>query len=107
MDDEDFKQTVLYYINTVAAQRHRDIMATFAEITTQQDAMLAAIEDLAKENSAALDVLKDTGAAGHAGVLDQIGIRNAQIIEVIKNKSGELKSKIATTPMPGAAPGPQ
>jgi hypothetical protein len=103
--DEDFQRTVLDYFQ-IEAQRYENTMATLADVKAGQDAILAALADLGHENREALTVLKDTGAAGHSAVLDDIAAGNQKILEEVKNKSGELKSAIATTPMPGAVPGP-
>jgi hypothetical protein len=106
MNDEDFKQTVLDYFQ-IATQRNVITMAALADVKSGQDAILAEIETLVKENREALGALKDTGAAGHSAVLDDIMAGNQKIHDAIKNASGELKSTIATTPMPGQTPGPQ
>jgi hypothetical protein len=106
MNDEDFKQTVLDYFQ-IATQRNVITMAALADIKSGQDAILAEIETLVKESRDALGTLKDTGAAGHSAVLDDIKAVNDKIHEAVKNASGELKSAIATTPMPGQTPGPQ
>jgi hypothetical protein len=107
MNDEDFHQIVLDYINMIEPQRHRDIMAAHADVKAGQEAILAAVAELTKESRDALGVLKDRGASGHAAVLDDVVAGNEKILEAVKNASGELKSSTATTPMPGQTPGPQ
>ena len=82
-------------------------MAILADVKAGQDAILAELAILTKESRDALGVLKDTGAAGHASVMDEIVADNVKILEAVKSAGGELKSAIATTPMPGQTPGPQ
>ena len=82
-------------------------MAALVDIKSGQDAILAEIETLVKESREALGTLRDTGAAGHSAVLDDIMAGNMKIHDAIKTASGELKSTIGATPMPGQTPGPQ
>jgi hypothetical protein len=104
--DEDFLLMMQEYFR-IEAQRYIDIMATLADVKAGQDAILAELVNLTKESRDALDVLKETGAAGHSTVLDDIVAGNQKILGAVKDASGELKAAIATTPMPGQMPGPQ
>jgi uncharacterized protein YgbK (DUF1537 family) len=105
-EDENFLQEMQDYFR-IEAQRHANLMATLEDVKAGQDAIMAAVETLIKEGRDALDVLKDTGAAGHSATMDDVVAGNKKILEAVTSANGELKSAIATTPMPGQAPGPQ
>jgi hypothetical protein len=111
MNDEDFKQIVIDFINMVTTQRHREIMATLAEVEKKLDDKIAAFAAAAAmhndEIRKALSILADTGISGHASVLDKISAKIDTIsdAETLGTMTGELKTAIATTPLPGQSPG--
>jgi hypothetical protein len=106
MNDDDFKQEVLDLFGD-SAQRHRSIMAILAEVKAQNDAILTELANLTTETHKALADYTALCGAGHAAILDGIVADQTNLLTVIKNTSGEIKSAIAAVPMPGQTPVPQ
>jgi hypothetical protein len=80
--EEDFYQTFRDFLE-IEQRRHSNIMALLTDVTAKITAMNAAIDAKAAAHESALSALKvsvdkaladltDTGAAGHAAVLDTI-----------------------------------
>jgi Tfp pilus assembly major pilin PilA len=119
MTDEDFQQTVRDYFG-IEAQRHRDIMATLAEILSQITEINTSIDAKATASAEAhaslraavektLADLAATGAAGHASVLDKIGavlkdtqakIDSDRLPDTVRSTEAEITKAIGAVPVP-------
>jgi hypothetical protein len=103
--DENFQQEMRDYFR-FEAQRHSNIMATLAEVLTKLVEKITAFTAAATAHNAeikkALGILADTGAAGHAAVLDQIEakIETINSAETIGTMTSELVAAIGQTPTP-------
>jgi hypothetical protein len=118
--NEDFKQTVLDFINMVTTQRHREIMAQGSDIL----AKIATLQTSADKNSASLDTLKTdldkviadvsaTVPAGHAAVLDtlvgpldKVQATQDEVDKKIAALNEEAAAKIGVISVPGQGPSP-
>lgn len=88
-------------------------MATFADVIGKLDEKITGFAAAAAahndEIKKALAAHADTGAAGHAAVLDKIvaKIETINDAETLASMTGELKALIGTLAVPGQTPGPQ
>lgn len=101
MTDDDFKQTVLDYFG-IATQRHRDIMATLADVKAGIDSIKTELSNMETATTEALAALKDTGQAGHSAIMDEIVAEQATVLSMVKDTSGKITAAIAANPVPGS-----
>jgi hypothetical protein len=119
MNDNDFNQIFLDYLQ-IEQERHREIMATFADILAQHavmntklDEKITAFTAAAQAHNAeilkALAILADVGAAGHSDVLDKIieadkgmmtKIESFNAAETMGTMTTELVAAITQNPVP-------
>jgi hypothetical protein len=106
MNDDDFKQIVLDYINMIEPQRHQnqmaqssEILAKIAEISTSLDTMKANFEK-------SLAGASETIPAGHAAVLDTFVGPLDDMHKKITALEGEMIARVQVIPVPGVGPSP-
>jgi hypothetical protein len=106
MNDEDFHQIVLDYINMIAPQRHRDQMAQGSEILAKCTEINTALDAMKANFEKSLAGASETIPAGHAAVLDTFVGPLEDIHKKIIALEGEMIARVQVIPVPGVGPSP-
>jgi len=107
MNDDDFKQTVLDYINMVATQRHRDQMAQGTEILTKITALGTSFDTMKGTFDKIMTDMGTVIPAGHAAALDAFVAPLDEMHAKIGTFEQEMEAKIkAAIPVPGQGTSP-
>ena len=100
MNDDDFKQTILDYINMVTTQRFMELMTSNQDVMNAIAANTAALMDL---DATIKTAISDMGAGGDAARAQAVAAVAAQATQISTLKT-ELTAAIAAVVPPPATP---